>query len=185
MRHRGLVAVAAAFFFVLISAVPAVARWLHSSDPSDATNARLQVDSSPTVSDDGWHVTWDIRITCPRGQQIIGRVLVAERDPASIPQLAGEDQGITAVRDLTGADSCTGHRQVLHLVLDVLDTQVFDPATGQTLTLHEPISPTPSNRTSAAVQLHSAESTADGGFFVQYCAAPNCASESGPRVTLE
>ena len=24
----------------------------------------------------------------------------------------------------------------------------------------------------------------EGGFFVQYCAAPNCASESGPRVTL-
>ena len=184
MRVRGLAAIAAAFLLVVIAAAPAVASWLTPSDPSETVNASLRVDDSPTVLSGGWQVAWNVQITCPRGQQILGRALVAERDPASIPQLAGEDQGITAVLDLTGADRCTGHRQTLRLVLDVADTQVFDPSTGEMLTFHEPIRPTPSNRTSAAVELHSPESTADGGFFVQYCAAPNCASESGPRITL-
>jgi hypothetical protein len=184
MRLRGLAALTAAFLLVVIGAAPAVARWLRSSDPSDTVNATLRVDASPTVTTGGWQVAWDVRITCPRGEPITGRALVAERDPASIPALAGEDQGITAIRDLSGDDRCTGHRQTLHLVLHVLDTQVVDGSTGETHTYHEPIHPTPANRTSAAIQLSSPRSPDEGGFFVQYCAAPNCASESGPRVTL-
>jgi hypothetical protein len=184
MPLRALAAALAAIVFVGLSAAPAVAKWLRSSDPSDSVGATLRVDDSPRVIDDGWQVVWTIQLTCPEGSLIEGRVLVAERDPASIPQLAGEDQGITATAELQGTEECTGHRQVLRLVLDVVDTVVFDPTTGQMLTFHEPISVTPADRTSAAVQLFSPEGTTEGSFFVQYCAAPNCASESGPRVTL-
>lgn len=186
MRLRSAAVAATTVALLAASSPPAVAAWLTSSDPFDSTNGRLRVDSAPRVAAGGWQVRWDLQIVCPRGRQITGRALVAERDPAAIPQLAGEDQGITAIRDLTGGrgERCTGRRQTLHLTLRVRDTEVFDPATGTTVTFHEPIHRTPPTRTSAAVQLFSPESPEDGGFFVQYCSAPNCASESGPRVTL-
>lgn len=184
MPLRGMAVALAALTLVGMAAAPAAAKWLTSSDPSDSTAATLRVDDSPTVTADGWQVRWDVQVTCPQGTPIEGRAVVVERDPAAIPQLAGEDQGITAVAELSGTEVCTGHRQVLHLVLDVVDTVVFDPATGQEQTYHQPIEPTPANRTSAFVELESPEGTTDGAFFVQYCAAPNCASESGPRVTI-
>lgn len=185
MRPTRLLATAsAALLAVIAAAAPANAAWLTSSDPNESVNATLRVDDSPKVSRDGWRVTWKIRLKCPQNQRITGRLLLAERDPASIPQLAGEDQGITAVLDLGGpsAPRCTGQMETLKFVLNVLDTPVFDPATGEQVVLHEPIHPTPTNRTTAAVTLSSVRSVEDGGFFVQYCAAPNCASESGPRV---
>lgn len=187
MRTRLLIATAVSFVVVGATAGPALAGWFSSSDPAESVHATLRVDDSPEVSRSGWTVTWDVRITCPRGQQITGHALLAERDPVAIPQLAGEDQGITATVELTAAagERCTGHRQTLRLVLQVHDTTVFDPATGGTLTFHEPLHPTPSTRTTASITLFSPQSPADGGFFVQYCAAPNCASESGPRLTFQ
>lgn len=184
MPLRVLAAVLSAVALVGVAAGPATARWLTSSDPSDSTAATLRVDESPRVTAGGWSVRWDVQVTCPAGTPMEGRALLAERDPAAIPELAGEDQGITAVAVLSGTEVCTGHRQVLHLVLDVVDTVVLDPATGQQQTFHVPIAPTPADRTSAFVQLQSPEGTTEGAFFVQYCAAPNCASESGPRVTI-
>lgn len=184
MRKRAVVTIAAAVLIVTATAVPALAAWLRSSDPADSVGASLWVDDGPRVARGGWQVTWDVRVTCPRGEPITGRAVLVERDPASIPQLAGEDQGITAAKDLRAGDRlrCTGRRQVLRLHLQVADTVVVDGVSGEVTTYHEPISPTPSARTSASVQLRSGAGT--GGFFVQYCAAPNCASESGPRVTL-
>lgn len=177
---------AAALLGVVAAAAPAQAQWLSSSDPNESVNATLKIDDSPKVGPNGWRVTWKLKIKCPRGQRIIGRALLAERDPAAIPQLAGEDQGITATRDLHGATAgwCTGRQQSLVLSLRVADTVVNDPSTGDPITFHEPIHPTPSTRTTAFVTLSSVRSTADGGFFVQYCSAPNCAADSGPRLTF-
>jgi len=186
IRIRTLTTATAVLVVILMTAAPAMAGWLTSSDPSDSIRASLRVEDSPRVSRNGWTVKWRLKITCPRGERINGRVLVAERDPASIPQLAGEDQGITATKQLHGrrGERCTGHRQTLKLTLRVADTVVFDPSTGANRTFHQPIHKTPANRTSASVQLFSSENTSGRGFFVQYCAAPNCASESGPHVTL-
>lgn len=207
MSFRAAVVVVAAVMFVLAGASAALHEWLAQSeapgdgqatledvpasghgwftpaDEADTVNGTLHVKDAARVSDDGWTVTWDALVTCPRGMAITGRVLVAERDPSAIPELEGEDQGITAVSDVAG-DRCTGHKQRLRFVLPVIDTVVTDPVTGLTRTYREPISPTPSDRTSAAVLLRSTKSTADGGFFLQYCAAPNCASESGPRISI-
>lgn len=171
--------------------VGAFASLVEATAPSDrATDAQherppsLRVATTARLADGGWAVVWDVTVTCPPGRQITGRALVAERDPRSIPELAGEDQGITAVRELDGTQRCTGHPQRLRLRLHVTDTVVTDPLSGVTRTYHEPIRPTPSSRTSAAVQLYSPESPDEGGFFVQYCAAPNCAEETGPRITI-
>jgi hypothetical protein len=186
MRIRTLSILTVACVAIVLTALPAMAGWYTSSDPSDSTGATLRVNDSAKVSRDGWSVRWRLQVTCPKGQRIYGRALLAERDPASIPQLAGEDQGITATKRLQGdtRQRCTGHRQTLDLTLKVADTVVFDSSTGTSRTFHEPIHRAPASRTSASVQLFSSEAAPGPGFFVQYCAAPNCASESGPRVAL-
>lgn len=184
MPTRNLTLATGLICLTVAAFAPAVATWLAPAEPEDAVEATLQVDSSARVSADGWTVSWRVRITCPRGVRIKGEALLAERDPVAIPQLAGEDQGIAATVELDGSERCTGRRQVLRLELEVGNTVVRDLGTGDLLTFREPIRPTPSARTSAAIELFSSEIPELGGFFVQYCAAPNCASESGPRITL-
>lgn len=186
MRIRILIGCLTTAALAMLTAGPALASWFTSSDPGESVHATLRVDGAPALAKDGWTVRWSIQVQCPAGMPITGRVILVERDPAAIPALAGEDQGITASRDLTTTNTprCTGHRQTLTLVLAVSDTVVTDPSTGEQTTFHQPMSPAPPTRTSAAVTLRSPEATEDGGFFLQYCAAPNCASDSGPRVRI-
>ncbi len=188
MQHQRAAVVATGVTFIVVGALTAVVQATAPSERAAEAGrtppSSLRVASSARLTDGGWALTWDVRVTCPRDKRITGRALVAERDPSSIPELAGEDQGITAVQDLTGTQPCTGHPQRLRLRLTVTDTVVTDPLSGATRTYHEPIRPTPSTRTSAAVQLYSPEAPDEGGFFVQYCAAPNCAEETGPRITI-
>jgi hypothetical protein len=183
MRIRTLTAVSVAVLMVLVTAAPAMARWLTLSQPYDSAGARLRVEDSAKVSRDGWSVRWRLQITCPRGVPIVGRVLLAERDPVAIPQLAGEDQGITAVKQLTGGQRCTGHRQTLRLTLKVVDTVVHDWRTDTTTTYHARIHRAPASRTSASVSLSALEHSRRS-FRVAYCAAPNCADVSGPYIKL-
>lgn len=189
MSRHHLATITTGVACIVVSVVGAIMDQPDSSREESATareqsRPSLHVDRTAGLDDGGWTVDWTVQITCPRGKAITGWFLVAERDPQSVPELAGEDQGITARRDLDGTQRCTGRQQRLQVRLHVSDTTVTDPVTGTARTVHEPMHPTPSRRTSAAVQLHSTESPEEGGFFLQFCAAPNCAEETGDRITI-
>jgi len=146
------------------------------TDPvtSGSSNATLWVDDTAHVSRDGFTVTWTIKLQCPAGETYTGSAQVDERNPDAIPELFGEDAGISSRTSFSG--TCTGHRQTIRLVMPVQDTTVN--RNGTTVTLHEPIHPTPANDTNAAVQISGTD------FFTQYCAAPACASTTGPYVRI-
>lgn len=180
MKRQLLALTGTVLGLTLCAAEPASARYI-GTDPtaSGQTNAVLKVADHSKVSHDGWTVRWRIRLTCPRGSSFTGYALVEQRDPASIPELHGEDGGIRARADLAG--TCTGRQQTLRLSLPVQDTTFFDPALGTTRTVHEPISR--STSTNHAVQIYDAAGY-PGTFFTQYCAAPACADNTGPSIPI-
>lgn len=184
MIVRTTAALTAGFCCLAASAAAAALGPSEDSTRAAPRSAEVRVATVARLADAGWRVDWNVRVRCPPGRALLGRALIAERDPSAIPALAGEDQGITAVLDLDGSRRCTGRWQRLHLVLRVRDTVVIDPVTGTTQTFHEPLHRTPPARTTAAVDLRSPESVEDGGFVVGFCAAPNCAEETGPRITI-
>lgn len=180
---KGLAAaVSAALGLTLLAAAPANARYV-DTDPTSSgqTGATLQVDDRSRVSKDGWTVRWNVRFTCPRGAAYIGYATVQERDPASIPEIVGEDFGISARSELSG--TCSGKRQRLHLRLPVQDTTIYDWASDTTRAVHEPISPTVATNTVHAIVIQDAAGY-PGEFFTQYCAAPACADTTGPYLPI-
>lgn len=180
MKQRLVAVLGTALGLTLCAAAPANARYI-GTDPttSGQTNALLKVDDHSTVSKDGWSVRWKIKLTCPRGSSYTGYAIVDQRNPASIPELSGDDAGIRARTDLAG--TCTGRQQILRLTLPVQDTSFFDPALGMTRTVHEPIAP--STATNHAVQIYDADAY-PGAFFTQYCAAPACADNTGRNLPI-
>lgn len=180
MKRRLLVVLGTGLGLTLCATAPANARFIGTNPTtSGQTNAVLQVQDHSTASKDGWSVHWKIKLSCPRGASYTGNAVVAQRNPASIPELVGDDAGISARFDLAG--TCTGRQQTLRLKLPVQDTSFFDPALGTTRTVHEPISP--SKTTNHAVQIYDAAGY-PGTFFTQYCAAPACADYTGPSIPI-
>lgn len=165
---RRIFAVASASALALtLAAVPASARWL-TPDPAVMipTNASLRVESVAKVASNGLTVTWPVRFTCPKGETYSLDLMVIERDPVAVPQLAGEDDGIRAVATPTG--TCTGKAQHFTGPLTVIATYGgygFFPIS-------------PSTHTSSQALLSSATGWAG------WCSAPNCAGDTGPRIVL-
>lgn len=176
-RIRTTAVVGAALSAVILVAAPASARYIATDpDTSGQTNSRLKVDDHSTAAADGESVTWNVKLRCPRGVAYSGVAQVEQRNPASIPQIFGEDFGIPAQDHPSGI--CTGRWQTLHLVLGVRDVTYFDQNTQTAVTVHEPISPTSANNTVHAIQISGT------GFFTQYCAAPACAEIDGPNLPI-
>lgn len=182
MKQRLVAVLGTALGLTLCVAAPANARYIGTNPTtSGQTNALLKVDDHSTVSKDGWTVRWNVRFTCPRGSAYTGYATVQERNPVSIPEIFGEDFGISARTELSG--TCTGRRQILRLRLPVQDTTIYDWASETTRTVHEPISPTAANNTVHAIVIQDAAGY-PGEFFTQYCAAPACADTTGPYLPI-
>jgi hypothetical protein len=167
MRIRALLTAAVLSLGLgVMVAPPASAQWLNTNEAT--TNVTLRVDDVARISNAGLTVSWKLQFTCPKGvaYETLPTWLI-ERDNPAAPALMGEDDGIRAVvPSYTG--TCTGHRQSLTVVGQVSTTAPYGvlPITGQ-------------YNTSAAIVLRGAD------FFAVYCAAPNCATETGPYVTFK
>jgi hypothetical protein len=167
---RRIFAVASASALALtLAAVPASARWL-TPDPTvmTPTNATLRVDSAAHVASDGLTVKWPVQFTCPKGETYSLDLIVIERNPVAVPELYGEDDGIRATAISSG--TCTGKKQ--HFLGDLTTIATYG---GYGFF---PISPTAAVNTSSQAILTSATGWAG------WCSAPNCAADTGPRITL-
>lgn len=158
----------------------------YPTDPAYQTNATLAVGSTAKVSKNGGAVTWRVRFSCPAGEAFSSSALLSERNPASIPALLGEDQGINAVPEPQVSGVCTGRTQRLTLRLVTQETtwtgRCHVDETGENWVCDEggtgyyPIHP--SRATNAVFSIEG------DGFFALYCAAPACADTTGPAVVL-
>ncbi len=139
-----------------------------------AVDASVRVAKTANVNGAGTKVTWRVRFTCPKNKGFSLNALLAQRDPASIPELFGEDGGINATTERTG--TCTGEPQKLRLSLTVRDVSYVDGKTGQPVTKFVPLRPSQATNAQLIVQ--------GDGFFGIYCAAPACADQTGPLVKI-
>lgn len=139
-----------------------------------AANISVGVAKTANVNRAGTQVTWRVRFICAKGKGFALNALVAQRDPASIPELFGEDGGINATTQTSG--TCTGKQQKLKLSLTVRDVSYVDAETGALVTEFVPLSRSRATNAQLIVE--------GDGFFGLYCAAPACADQTGPLIKI-
>lgn len=152
---------------------------------ADATQHGLRLTPGRVahVGHAGMQVRWPVLVRCPRGQRyVLEQIVVIQRNPPRVPELRGEDEGVTATaRALPGR--CTGQVQHRLVVLTVRPTTFVDDETGRPVTRSVPMTAAEPADTSAQVVL-SLTHARRGPAPVVFCAAPNCAEETGPRIRL-
>lgn len=162
-------------------AAPAQAAFNPIEQTWATTNASMVVDSKANINRDGSAVDWQVKFTCPVGEQYVLSTFVSQLNPPSIPDLAGEDYGVSARGTNTG--TCTGKNQSVKAHLLVFNTSWFDRTLGISRSEYVPIGVARAPFTAVQADIQDANGF-PGDFFALYCAAPSCAGETGSRVSL-
>jgi hypothetical protein len=139
-----------------------------TANPTHAVEGDLLLtpDRVAHVNKAGTGVSWGVRFRCPEGEIYSLHLFMGQRDPVGYPDMATEDNAVPArLDDITGI--CTGSNQ--RVVRRMTVTETSRPNGQVTL-----IPMRRSDSTSAMAYL-----TVPSGSYALFCAAPNCASETG------